>query len=353
MRNPHFAYLVRGPWYSLPCDKNFPPKALICKRRMQQIRQAADYTTKHHDRKLICRKEELMLWDSCFEIKWRLHFSPHIYLYTDIYYYAYKQYVADMFSIITRHTLEGFQLHIFGSHSQKNENAVCMKAMQQEGLANDYTRNVRVWEYPCDPKTPSRTFTFVPSNNNQLTHCFPNQLQCSDGSCVAQNHVCNTDVPCASSVCSCEVNGLTVYDIQFCRTACLPSECLCAPHHFQCISGGCIDMASVCDGRMHCSDASDEICDTKFVASNGNGDVIEMTIDNRNFCLGFVCQSGQCLNIEYVDDLLPDCPCDQGEDEAKMLQLRFEAQRFTCENRNHFPCVPGLFFFSTQHIVFI
>ena len=329
-------------WYNLPCDKHFPPKALICKRRMQQIRQAADYTTKHHDRKLICRTEELMLWDSCFEVKWQLQFLPHIYLYTDIYHYAYKQYVADLFSIITRHILEGYQLHIFGSHSQKNKNAVCLKTVQQEGLANDYTRDVRVWECPCDPNTSSRTFTFVPSNNNKITHCLPNQFQCSDGSCVAQNRVCNTFILCAPSMCSCEINGLTVNDIHYCRTACLPGECLCAPHHFQCISGGCIDMALVCDGRMHCYDASDEICDTEFVASNGNGGVIEMAIDNRNFCLGFVCQSGQCLNIEYVDDLLPNCPGDQGEDEAKMLHLRFEAQRFACENRNHFPCVPGL-----------
>ena len=106
---------------------------------------------------------------------------------------------------------------------------------------------------------------------------------------------------------------------------------------------GCIDVASVCDGQINCADASDEICVTELMASKDYDNVIKITIDNRNFCLGFVCQSGQCLNMKYVDDLLPDCPGGQGEDEAKILQLRFEGRSFACENPAYFPCVSGLF----------
>ena len=328
-------------WYSMPCDKSFPTKILICKRHMQQLRRADDYTVKHQ-RKISCRRKDLILFDSCFGENRGLYLSSHGYFDSDIYYLVYHQYVSYLFSIITRHTLESYQLHIFGSQSQDNKTAVCLTALRQEGLANDYTRYVRVWERPCDPKTSSPTITFVPSKKKQHTHCLPNQFHCSDGECVAQNHVCSTDIPCASSICSCESNGDTVSDVYFCHKTCMPNDCVCSQHQFQCISGGCIDMASVCDGQINCADASDEICVTEFMASENDGNVIEITINNRNFCLGFVCESGQCLNMKYVDDLLPDCPGGQGEDEAKMLQLRFEGRSFACENPAYFPCVSGL-----------
>ena len=324
-------------WYSMPCDRSLPPKTLICKRYTRRLRQAGDYIGKHH-RKILCQGKELVLFDNCFGIKWGLYFSSHLYLDTD----SYKQYVAELFSIITRHTLESYQLHIFGSLSQNDTIPVCLTTSRQVGLANDYTRDVNIWEYPCNPKTTIPTFTFVPSSKKQMAHCLPNQFQCSDGACVTQHHVCSIDTSCASSVCSCKTNGHTMNDLRYCHTACLPGECLCTPHHFQCISGGCIDMALVCDGRIHCRDASDEMCDSEFVALKFNGDVIEMTLGNRNFCLGFVCQFGQCLNLKYIDDLLPDCPGGHGEDEAKMLELRFKDHSFTCENPNDFPCVPGL-----------
>jgi low density lipoprotein-related protein 2 len=47
---------------------------------------------------------------------------------------------------------------------------------------------------------------------------------------------------------------------EFCYKSCPMGECICASGYFQCVSGGCVHIAKLCDCFADCADASDEVC---------------------------------------------------------------------------------------------
>ena len=78
----------------------------------------------------------------------------------------------------------------------------------------------------------------------------------------------------------------------------------------------------MCDGVIHCPDASDEICKIK-TSLQRNSDVIPILQDDKLFCLGHLCPSGECIYPQQVNDLLPYCPGYKADDVSACLRLRF------------------------------
>ena len=228
------------------------------------------------------------------------------------------------------------------THHKNDKPTSCMKTMWNAVLPNDYTKNVGVSEAPCDMTNSSHLFIFLPRSGVLQVPCLPNQFQCSDGTCMSQTRMFYSDISCSPSSRVCEMNGKAVNDFHFCRTACLLGKCSCAKHHFQCACGGCRDMVLVCDGHIHCTDASDEICGNKVYVPQNMGSEIEANVKDHYFCLGFLCMSKQCLQLRYVNDLLPNCSGGQAEDEPHFLLLRYGTKHKSCNNPTHFPCVAGL-----------
>ena len=329
-------------WYSLPCGRPLPSRTLVCKKHLG-IRPSGDHSSVNNRPLLKCNGNQVILFDKCFEIKSGLHLAYRV--GSPSYDAHYKRYVTVLFSVLTRHILESFQIHMHNlcsAYTENEKNNVCIKTASLVGLPNDYNGEVQLWESECDTNNTRRTYTFVPVSKQGQTDCLPSQFKCSDGSCVAQDRLCYNGIACYPPSCSCKMNGQLVNNAKFCYTACMPGECLCAQSHFQCTCGGCLDMAFVCDGKTHCKDASDEICDIKILAHEMDGTFIETVLGNKTFCLGYLCMSRQCLHVEYVNDLLPDCHGGQAEDEPLFLQMRYEDNRFACQNPIFFPCVPGL-----------
>ena len=326
-------------WYSFPCKTKLSFHTLICKRKLESLSQT-DYALAKQIRNLSCHENAIFVILTCVELKWGLFFSQRAAVQTTSNHY--KSYIVGLFSIITRYSLESYQLYMPNTHHENDKPTSCTKTMWNAVLPNDYTKNVRVSEAPCDMTNNSHLFTFFPWEGVLQMPCLPNQFQCSDGTCMSQIRLCYKDVACSPSSCACEMNGQAVRDFHFCHTACMPGKCSCPQHHFQCVCGGCLDMALVCDGHIHCTDASDEICGIRVHVSENKDSTIEANIRDHYFCLGFLCMSRQCLHLRYVNDLLPDCLGGQAEDESHFLLLRYGTKRESCNNPTQFPCVAGL-----------
>ena len=123
--------------------------------------------------------------------------------------------------------------------------------------------------------------------------------QCEDGKCRVQSSICMLDFHCTPSICACVVGNHLNHSTDYCRHQCPPGICTCAPLMFQCSAGGCIPY----------------------------------------WCFDFMCPYGVCLDMQFVNDLIPDCT--GAEDELHSLSIKYGGLNFPCEHLYDIPCVPG------------
>ena len=326
-------------WFSLPCSYLYVHrKHVICKRRLEYIRPKP-YHVALENMNLICNHSALLIVSKYYAFNWGVHDLPLN--ETPVTHTAVK-YIANLFSVITWHSLLNFQVLLKMLHLNQNHSGVCIKTKMPPGLPYDVTRRVIMEKSSCMSSTSNRILSIWMKSFSTQAHCQHNQVKCDDGTCISKNNICNSDYQCLLKYCFCQMNGIYMNDRKFCLTKCMRHECICPKHYFQCASGGCIQMAFICDGKLDCSDSSDEICDIKIMVSeikeNRNVGMIKDTF----FCFHFLCPSGECIHVRYVDDLMPDCPGGKAEDESKFLQLRRNHKYFTCKDPTSIPCVPGL-----------
>ncbi len=94
--------------------------------------------------------------------------------------------------------------------------------------------------------------------------CLSGQFQCNDGTCILDVYACDGSFDCPDD--SDEVNcthACSFFDKDWwdghnCFENCLPSNCSCSMHYFQCTLGKCIPWSFVCNNRDDCGDYSDE-----------------------------------------------------------------------------------------------
>ena len=324
-------------WYNIPCQTYLLSPVLICKRRREKMRSSRQYSPTQNEPS-ICRDSELFVLNKCIKYSWGLQRASQSPLYVNG---PDKRYLVRVFSYITWYTLLSYQLLLVGYLSEDKVRDLCIKISLPRGLQYDFGRDVFVAESTCKIHVNVRTISFTSKHYNPKAYCQYNQAQCTDGTCVSQDNLCFNDGLCTPSRCTCQTNGIAVTDHQFCRTSCKPGICFCPYQHFQCVCGGCIQMNLICDGVIHCADASDEICRVKTTFAR-NTDVMQILIDDNYFCLGHLCPSGECIYLQQVNDLLPDCPGHEAADEPAFLRLRQYGEYLDCIDPIHIPCVAGL-----------
>ena len=213
------------------------------------------------------------------------------------------------------------------------------------------------------PKINGRTFqgilpchnegyTFTPINvkifqlkpsDSDTSVCGPATQRCDDGSCRIQSIICMLDFECAPHLCECMIGNQLNHNIGYCRHQCPPGTCTCASLMFQCSTGGCIPYTHVCDNEINCSDSSDEFCVAEAVMRYYmNNKLVNKrfvsTKDNLG-CFGFVCSTGLCIDVQLVNDLIPDCV--DAKDESHSLSIKYKGLHFKCKDEQELPCAPG------------
>ena len=328
-------------WYNIPCQSYSSIPVLICKRRKEKIRSARHHFPIQNEHSM-CGNNELLVFGKCIQYYWgwqrqnRSQTKAYIDSLT-------TRYLVRLFSYITWHTLRSYQLFLMSYLSNDNMTDLCIITTLPHRLPYDFVRGVIVTKSACKLHVNGRTVSFGSNHDNHKAYCQHNQVRCTDGTCVSQDNLCFGNNICLPHRCLCHTNGKEVTDRQFCSTSCRPGRCFCPPQHFQCTCGGCIQMNLMCDGVIHCPDASDEICKVKvkptFQRTNG---MIRILLDDKSFCLGQLCLSGKCIYLQQVNDLFPDCPGHKAEDEPSFLRLRYYNEYLECTDSSHIPCVAGL-----------
>ena len=175
--------------------------------------------------------------------------------------------------------------------------------------------------------------------------CGPTMQRCDDGSCRIQSTICMSDFKCAPTLCACITDNHSNHDMNYCRHQCPPGICACGPLMFQCSIGGCVPYSHVCDRKIDCVDSSDEFCSPddlhEYISANINLASRNRFTKSPWSCFDFLCSSSLCIDVQLVNDLIPDCIDSYPDDERHSLSIKYEGLHFPCYSIQEIPCVPG------------
>ncbi len=183
--------------------------------------------------------------------------------------------------------------------------------------------------------------------------CLHGHTMCSDGTCILSHYVCDGRADCpdesdeieCSHVCSFSGNdGLNIS----CFSSCTRPECLCNYLYFSCALGGCVPWSRVCDGVLDCPHGEDEqqcyisnmpnATRALFIANNFKENVpLKLKEDYK-------CMNGPDISHDLLNDLVPDCP-EQDDEENYYAFLKngsrtdFFSESILCEESDATTCV--------------
>ena len=326
-------------WFSWPCKYlSYHIGPVICQRRLEARRPLPNHVAAGNNH-TICHSNEVFVIDKCFVIRHDFDVLPsnESPVTLDV-----QAYLINVFSFIAWQTYSGHQLVLKVAIFTAHDNDSCINIVRTPGLSYDIKQHVNAYVSSCKPSKSHRVYSIATGKIDSQLHCQANQVTCDDGTCVSQNSVCLSYNDCNTILCSCQSVGRTITDKHFCRHFCSPSNCTCSEHYFQCTSGGCTHMSSVCDGINDCRDSSDEICIITLTVPETDKINSKGLLTDTFLCMGFLCHSGQCIAYKHVDDLMPDCLGGKAEDEPLYLMLRYNNTNYSCNDHTQIPCVTGL-----------
>ena len=326
-------------WFSLPCNHRWG-RGYVCKRRAEtaQVPVPSHETSDVNYGK--CGSPEIYAIDGCYLLHQANPIVPFkiTFISPDV-----KEYLIRLFSFLNTVTSVDYQLQLVTRSDVefiKHHDIPCTSITSYASHANGYTMQ-EIKLARCLHKNTTKTY-YVLRGVRPKNTCEFNQVICGE-TCISPMYLCCDRFSSSSAICACSAKGQLIYDKSYCNYVCPPQNCSCPQHHFQCGSGGCIQFTFICDGKADCIDASDEICGQRFwfTSERKNRQRAKLWI-NHYFCMGYLCMSGECIPLKYVNDLMPDCPGGQAEDEQLFINMLHRGESFQCTHINHHPCVAGL-----------
>ena len=310
------------PWWKMyPCGKQIS-SYWICKKqpRTRNVIQLRGYPS------LMCKSRSLVIQDICYKyiIMNRLHDDSMVC-------HVEEPYLLNLNKILENYGIEMtvvVRCTIMKIYKNKTQVGIA--------ISNDVPQHRVIKE---------RKY-YIQEAEPNYSKCGPTMQQCLDKSCRAQSTICQADFKCAPKLCTCLSRNQINNSMEYCRYLCPPGICMCAPLMFQCSTGGCIPYSHVCDNVYDCADISDEFCISSIANElekrrlrDTMGDFRESNKKSSQLCFDFICLSGKCVDVQLVNDLIPDCL--DADDEAHSLSIRYKGLGFHCKDVEDIPCFPG------------
>ena len=304
-------------WMMLPCGK-MKSRYWICKKqpRVHNVNQNLDYPS------LWCRGQCLLVGDDCYQ-----HTLLHRYYNSSIGCSVDDPYLSHLNNYFANHGIDGLFFVDCTNEELCQKSERCKLPSQADKFDNQLASVKQIKLQKTD---------------TNFSICGPAMQQCDDGSCRAQSIICIWDFQCSWNLCACTTGSNISNSMDYCRYQCLPGICTCSPLMFQCSTGGCIPYSRVCDNVYNCADSSDELCigrkAVEYRLKNTPINLRFLITKSSIWCFGFICSSGLCIDVNFVNDLIPDCS--DAEDESHSLAMKYQGSHFYCDDMQEIPCVP-------------
>ncbi len=154
--------------------------------------------------------------------------------------------------------------------------------------------------------------------------CLDGHAMCNDGTCILSHYVCDGRPECPDESDELDCGHVCSFADGFkgnlnCFTSCITPECVCHALYFSCALGGCIPWSRVCNMITDWPNGEDEqIC----VGLKENSE--KKIFVERNFRSNtlveldgdlYTCKNGPNISYALVNDLVPDCPEQDDEEQ--------------------------------------
>ena len=319
-----------GTWKTIPCSYRFA-RVWICQHSFQR----GVHLSTQRNSFVTCCKYCIMISHRCYKICY-VKVAKGI---TFMMQRTQHQYVIKLNNVLSNLQPDN-AIPIVIPNGQYNMTTKYGEVCEFHAMASLSTYNVR-----ANTSSEEKLLLTMSDFQSSIT-CADNQYRCMNGTCILAILLCVSDTTCRPNQCMCYLHGRKIENIDYCLKHCTPTNCTCENLMFQCARGGCVPYTLLCDGESNCADASDEFCTETTIYDaqqkmNPNNELLIVNIGGYRLCLGFRCKSGGCKHLNYVNDLIPDCPGFAAEDEVHGLSIKNHNASYRCSDQAGIACFPG------------
>ena len=367
-------------WIVIPCNEAIPYASFICESKINSNRSIlenkARFTVRAHTE---CPKETINLEssclyvvnyisrngynmkDTCTRLGLSAFFLPSFLFYPDPHLSWIKWNPYDIFFINLLVSMTHRWYPIFGQDSGNRDVIVGARPRQSShpdmvGLQYSHNNLMHLRITDIDNQLlSSRVHVVLCNQSMHVTNsaCLDGHAMCDDGTCILSHYVCDgrVDCPDASDEFDCKhvCSFLNAFNGDSnCFISCISPQCVCNNLYFPCTWGGCIPWSRVCNAVPDCPNGEDEqIC--FFVTSNSEHRFIERELSDKPSYISthsdylYQCANGPNISRVLVDDLVPDCPEQDDEEQYHSFlnngsSTMFFPDEILCKEPNATPC---------------